>query len=271
VHGPLLETFSFDQAHPYTAGQHRGIAIGADNGAPVLAPAGGVVSFAGTVASNGKTVTIETPAGLAVSLTHLGSLGVKKDDAIAEGDEIGTAGASGTVEFDVPYVHLGIRDAGNPQGYLDPLSFLPVAVPPVAPPPPSPPPAELPAPAPPAATPAPVAPPVSAPTPAPVEGLYRSRRRLGSSSRPRRRSSRRPLRRRLYRKRPPPRRLRPSSRCPSRSLRPLRPGRRPGRRLPARSSSCVGRRPCRPAAVREMSLRRSRSSPCARRFRSCRR
>src|SRR5580765_4869293 len=164
VRGPLLETFSFDQAHPYTAGQHRGIAIGADNGAPVLAPAGGIVSFAGTVASNGKTVTIETSAGLAVSLTHLGSLGVKKDDAIAEGDEIGTAGASGTVEFDVPYVHLGIRDVGNPQGYLDPLSFLPVAGPPVAPPPPSPP-AELPAPAPPAATPAPVAPPVSAPKP----------------------------------------------------------------------------------------------------------
>ncbi len=147
VGGPLLETFSFDQAHPYAAGQRRGIAIGADSGTPVLAPASGVVSFAGTVAANGKTVTIETPAGLAVSLTHLGSLAVKRDDAVAEGAVLGTVGLSGTAEFDVPYVHLGIRDAGNPQGYLDPLAFLPVAAAPVAPPTPAPPPAPVPVPA----------------------------------------------------------------------------------------------------------------------------
>ena len=39
VRGPVLESFSFDPARPYAAGQHRGIAIGADAGAPVLAPA----------------------------------------------------------------------------------------------------------------------------------------------------------------------------------------------------------------------------------------
>ena len=33
VQGPVLQTFSFDQAHPYAAGQHRGIAIGAGAGA----------------------------------------------------------------------------------------------------------------------------------------------------------------------------------------------------------------------------------------------
>src|SRR6266436_6295237 len=62
VRGPVLESFSFDRAHPYGAGQHRGIAIGADAGASVLAPAAGVVRFAGTVPTNGKTITIETPA-----------------------------------------------------------------------------------------------------------------------------------------------------------------------------------------------------------------
>src|SRR6266542_1180536 len=172
VSGPLLQTFSFDQAHPYAAGQRRGIAIGADQGAPVLAPAGGVVSFAGAVASNGTTVTIQTPSGLAVSLTHLGSVAVKGDDAVAEGAVIGTVGPSGTAEFEVPYVHLGIRDAGNPQGYLDPLAFLPVAAPVAAPTPaptPAPPPVQAPAPAPPAETPAPAAQPVAAPAAAPVE------------------------------------------------------------------------------------------------------
>ena len=79
VRGPVLQTFSFDPAHPYAAGQHRGIAIGADTGTPVLAPASGVVSFVGTVPTNGMTVTIQTGDGLAVSLTHLGSIGVAGD------------------------------------------------------------------------------------------------------------------------------------------------------------------------------------------------
>ena len=130
VRGPVLQTFSFDPAHPYGAGQHRGIAIGADAGASVLAPAAGVVRFAGTVPTNGKTITIETAGGLAVSLTHLGSIAVARDASVEEGAVVGTVGPSGTAEFDVPYVHLGIRTAAEEQGYLDPLGFLPVLAPP---------------------------------------------------------------------------------------------------------------------------------------------
>ena len=126
VQGPVLETFSFDPAHPYGAGQHRGIAIGADTGAPVVAPAAGSVTFAGSVPTSGKTVTIQTEGGLAVTLTHLGSIAVARDDTIAEGSVVGTVGPSGTAEFTTPYVHLGIREASNDQGYLDPLAFLPV-------------------------------------------------------------------------------------------------------------------------------------------------
>jgi hypothetical protein len=148
VQGPVLQTFSFDPASPYAAGQHRGIAIGAGDGAPVLAPASGVVSFAGTVPTNGKTITIQTPSGLAVSLTHLGSIGVARDASVEEGAPVGTVGSSGTPEFDVPYVHLGIREAANDQGYLDPLAFLPVLAPPAAGPPPDPAPAPAQAPTP---------------------------------------------------------------------------------------------------------------------------
>ena len=39
--GPVLLAFSFDPAHPYSAGEHRGIDIGGDPGSAVLAPAGG--------------------------------------------------------------------------------------------------------------------------------------------------------------------------------------------------------------------------------------
>src|SRR5438105_6395308 len=71
VDGPVLRPFSFG-SDPYAAGQHRGIDIGAPSGTPVVAAAGGVVSFAGTVPNGGKTVTIQTPTGCAVPPFHLG-------------------------------------------------------------------------------------------------------------------------------------------------------------------------------------------------------
>jgi Peptidase family M23 len=126
VQGPVLEPFSYDEAHPYASGQHRGIDIGAEAaGESVLAPATGTVSFAGTVPTNGKSVTIETPDGYSVTLTHLGSTAVAKGAAVTEGDAVGTIGPSGTPEVAGPYVHLGIRLTTDPNGYLDPLSLLP--------------------------------------------------------------------------------------------------------------------------------------------------
>ena len=171
VRGPLLERFSFDPARPYAAGQHRGIAVAADTGTPVVAPAGGVVGFAGTVPDSGKTVTIMTGDGLAITLTHLGAVGVARDALVGEGAVVGTVGSSGTPEFDVPYVHLGIRTASNEQGYLDPLSFLPVVAPPAAPPPPASSAPAVPITPPPVAAPVPAPAPGPAPVPAPTPAL----------------------------------------------------------------------------------------------------
>src|SRR5436190_7983443 len=161
VAGPVLIGFSFDPAHPYAAGQHRGIDIGAPAGAPVGAPASGTVSFAGSVPGGGRIVTIQTPDGYSVTLVHLGSFGVRRGAAVRGGEPVGTVGPSGVPELDVPYVYLGIRRAGVEQGYLDPLLFLPAsspgAVEPPAdggenvPPAPAPAPAPVPAAAPPAA------------------------------------------------------------------------------------------------------------------------
>jgi len=126
VQGPVLQPFVYDEAHPYDAGQHRGVDIGADTaGESVIAPAAGTVSFAGTVATSGKCVTIQTPDGYSVTLTHLGSIQVAKGAVVAEGDAVGAIGPSGTPEFAQPYVHFGIRTTSDPNGYLDPLAFLP--------------------------------------------------------------------------------------------------------------------------------------------------
>jgi hypothetical protein len=126
VEGPVLQPFAYDESHPYASGQHRGVDIGADStGETVVAPAGGTVSFAGVVPVSGKTVTIETSDGYSVTLTHLGSVSVAKGATVAEGETVATVGPSGTPELDGPYVHLGIRIAADPNGYLDPLTFLP--------------------------------------------------------------------------------------------------------------------------------------------------
>jgi hypothetical protein len=134
VRGPVVQGFSYDESHPYAAGQHRGIDIGAaSGGASVVAPASGTVSFAGSVPTSGKSVTIETTDGYSVTLTHLGSISVAQGATVVEGAAVGTVGPSGTPEVSGPYVHLGIRTTADPNGYLDPLSLLP----PITTPPPT--------------------------------------------------------------------------------------------------------------------------------------
>src|SRR4029453_323400 len=76
--GRVLEEFRYG-GDPYAAGAHRGIDAAGANGAPVSAPRGGIVSFAGSVPSNGLTVPIETPDGYSVTLVHLGSVAAARD------------------------------------------------------------------------------------------------------------------------------------------------------------------------------------------------
>ena len=165
--GAVLQPFVFDPAHPYAGGEHRGIDVGGDAGSAVLAPAAGTVSFAGSVPTSGKSVTIQTPDGLSVTLTHLGSIGVIRNAVVAEGSSVGTIGPSGTPEAAEPYLHLGIRVTAQDQGYLDPLAFLPprVGLPPPVPE------AEASSAEPAAEADAGAVPPVAEPEPAPAEPL----------------------------------------------------------------------------------------------------
>jgi Peptidase family M23 len=123
VEGPVLRPFVFGD-DPYAAGQHRGIDIGAPDGTPVRAAVGGTVSFAGTVPNGGRTVTVQTAGGLSVTYLELGATHVTRGADVAEGDPIGTIGSAA-------HVHFGIRVTADPQGYLDPLQFLPARAAPV--------------------------------------------------------------------------------------------------------------------------------------------
>ena len=98
----------------YAAGQHRGIDVAGAAGSPVRAPAAGTVTFAGSVPTHGRGVTILTADGYSVTLFHLESVEVVKGDAVDEGATVGTMGSSGDAEHSVPTVHLGIRVADRP-------------------------------------------------------------------------------------------------------------------------------------------------------------
>src|SRR5207247_779365 len=118
VDGAVLRRFVFDRAHPYSGGQHRGVDIGAPEGAGVHAPADGTVTFAGSVPAGGKTIAIETPSGYSATLLQLGSIAVKRGAAVSEGSVVGTAGGES-------FVYFGVRVSADPQGYVDPLGLLP--------------------------------------------------------------------------------------------------------------------------------------------------
>ena len=127
VDGPVLRPFVLGD-DPYAGGQHRGIDIGAPAGTPVHAPASGTISFAGTVPTGGKTITIRTADGYAVTLQRLGSTSVSRGVAVGEGNVVGSIG-----DASEPYVYLGVRKADEPNGYVDPLGLLPPLAPAPAP------------------------------------------------------------------------------------------------------------------------------------------
>ena len=132
VDGPVLRDFRLGD-DPYAGGQHRGIDIGSTPGSPVRAAAGGVVTFAGTVPGGGKTVSIRTADGYSVTHLQLGSIAVEKGATLEEGARVGTIGLSGDPQQPDPHVHLGVRIAADPHGYVDPLVLLPPPALPVPP------------------------------------------------------------------------------------------------------------------------------------------
>src|SRR5918996_1768945 len=122
--GSVLRPFVLGD-DPYAGGQHRGVDIGGELGADVRAPASGSVSFAGTVPGGGKTITIQTADGYAVTLLQLGEILVAQRQVVEEGAFVARVGPSGDEITLDPHVHLGVRVTSDPNGYVDPLTLLP--------------------------------------------------------------------------------------------------------------------------------------------------
>lgn len=72
----------------------RGLTLAAEEGAEVVAPAAGIVRFAGPFRSYGRVVIIAHGGGWTTTVTGLDSLTVKAGERIEQGDPIGRAGAA---------------------------------------------------------------------------------------------------------------------------------------------------------------------------------
>lgn len=103
--------------HRFGAG-HRGIDIGATEGAAVSAPASGVVIFAGPVAGR-SVVTVDHGGGVVSSYDPVVPAVVAGED-VTPGRHIGTLGPA-SVTHCPGCLHLGVRRNG---AYIDPLPFF---------------------------------------------------------------------------------------------------------------------------------------------------
>lgn len=100
---------------------HAGLDVAVGTGAPVRAPAAGVVANAGDYFFNGNTVFIDHGQGLVSAYMHLSRVDVRAGQSVRAGDSLGAAGATGRVTG--PHLHWAVFLNGTA---VDPELFLAV-------------------------------------------------------------------------------------------------------------------------------------------------
>ena len=98
AHGPLSSRFGLRRVfNSQPRNPHAGLDVAVGTGAPVKAPAAGVVANTGDYFFNGNTVFIDHGQGLITAYMHLSRIDVRAGQAVKAGDILGAAGATGRV------------------------------------------------------------------------------------------------------------------------------------------------------------------------------
>lgn len=115
-------TSAFGIRHdPYTKERvmHLGVDVSAPEGTNVLAPARGVVVYAGPRGAYGNLVAIDHDNGIVTHYAHLQRVLVKVGDTVTRGQNIGKVGNTGRSTG--PHLHYEVRVDGVP---VDPRRFI---------------------------------------------------------------------------------------------------------------------------------------------------
>lgn len=120
VKGWLTSGFG-DRISPFTGRRemHEGLDIAVPTGTPVLAPAAGVVAFAGFLSGHGNMVLIEHGHGFSTFYGHNSRLMVKAGHRVRRGQLIAYSGNTGLSTG--PHLHYGVRLNGE---WVDPRNYI---------------------------------------------------------------------------------------------------------------------------------------------------
>ena len=111
---------------PVDGGQrfHAGIDIPGAAGSPVLASAGGTVTFAGYAGGYGRMIEIDHGGGMRTRYAHLDQLLVRPGSQVGQGAIVGRIGSTGRSTG--PHLHFEVRRQGRP---VDPVALLSATAP----------------------------------------------------------------------------------------------------------------------------------------------
>jgi murein DD-endopeptidase MepM/ murein hydrolase activator NlpD len=98
---------------------HEGVDLASTPGAPVMATAPGIVTYAGWDGSYGKMVEIDHGMGIHTRYAHLRTITTEVGRHIAAGSQLGTIGSTGRSTG--PHVHYEIRVDDHPH---NPVKFM---------------------------------------------------------------------------------------------------------------------------------------------------